>query len=135
MPLFSISSLGATLDDLSFFQHYRVVASRTVSRLWEITIVVRPSISRPSGSITVSLDFASRPVVGSSSTSIGASLIIARAIATRCLCPSESSLPFCLLASHSLLGNASMNLWASAALAAAMISFSLALACRRRCSL
>src|SRR3954447_8096704 len=47
-------------------------ASRTLKRLCEITIVVRPLIRRRMGSSTRSLDAASSPVVGSSSRSTGA---------------------------------------------------------------
>ena len=71
------------------------VASRTVIRLCEMTIVVRPDIRRRSGSSTRRPLSASRPVVGSSSSRTGASRIIARAIAIRWRCPPDSRRPFC----------------------------------------
>ena len=68
-------------------------ASATVSRLCEITMVVRPDIARRSGSITRCVEIASRPVVGSSSKSTGAFRIIALASAIRCRCPPDSIMP------------------------------------------
>ena len=56
---------------------------------------VRPDISRRSGVSTRSVDPASSPVVGSSSSSTGALRIIARAIARRCRCPPDSIRPRC----------------------------------------
>ena len=69
------------------------VASRTVSRSWAITIVVRPAMSRRSGSRIRCALCASRPVVGSSSSSTGASRIIARATAIRWRWPPDSRRP------------------------------------------
>src|SRR5439155_11930681 len=62
-------------------------------RRWLMRTVVLPRMSNSSASITSCSFSTSRPVVGSSSSRIGAFLTIARAIATRCRSPPDSVAP------------------------------------------
>ena len=68
-------------------------AWRMVERRWATTIVVRPTMSRPSASWTSRSDSLSSELVASSRMRMGASLRMARAMATRCRWPPERRMP------------------------------------------
>lgn len=92
-----------------------------VLRRWAITMAVRPSMSFHRASwINTSLS-ESRALVASSSTKIGASLIIARAIAIRWRWPPDNLTPRSPTKVSYLLGSWSMNSSAWASLAAFLI--------------
>mmetsp|Transcript_38502 Transcript_38502/g.77143 ORF Transcript_38502/g.77143 Transcript_38502/m.77143 type:complete len:103 (-) Transcript_38502:124-432(-) len=65
-----------------------------VEALWAIRRVLLPRISRSSASLTRRSLSLSSALVASSRMSTDGSLMIARAIATRCRCPPESCDPF-----------------------------------------
>ena len=69
-------------------------AFSTVDSRCAITMVVRPRISASSAACTWRSDSVSSAEVASSSTSTGAFLSSARAIASRWRCPPESLTPF-----------------------------------------
>ena len=68
-------------------------AARIVESRWATMIVVRPTLSRSSASWTSRSDSLSSELVASSSSRIGGSLRIARAIATRWRWPPERRIP------------------------------------------
>mmetsp|Transcript_8928 Transcript_8928/g.22708 ORF Transcript_8928/g.22708 Transcript_8928/m.22708 type:complete len:126 (+) Transcript_8928:414-791(+) len=93
-------------------------AARIVDRRWAIVITERPFIISSMARWTWCSLSASSAEVASSSKTIGGSLSMARAIATRCFCPPESCMPRSPTRVAMPSGNLSMNWSALAARAA-----------------
>src|SRR5947208_705756 len=87
---------------------------------------VLPAIRRSSAWRTVASLSTSRPVMGSSRIRIGALRMSARAMAMRCRCPPDRVAPRSPMTVSYPSSSRRMNSWALAALAAAMISSTLA---------
>mmetsp|Transcript_20595 Transcript_20595/g.43233 ORF Transcript_20595/g.43233 Transcript_20595/m.43233 type:complete len:177 (-) Transcript_20595:137-667(-) len=68
-------------------------ANAMLLSLWEMRMVVRPRRAWRSQAMTRASVAESSPLVASSHTSMGAFLIAARAIATRCRCPPDRPVP------------------------------------------
>ena len=76
----------AMLHDASALKHHGLIGGRR----WALMNVVRARLSRSGASSVRTSAAASSDEVGSSRIRIGASRIIARAMATCCRCPPES---------------------------------------------